>query len=72
MKYRRLRTQLFSGRTQLGSAEDLQAVSFKEDYTVNSRVLVEGGKGNDDSGVLEVKGKVKRRDDSMALPLPLV
>jgi hypothetical protein len=47
---------------QLGRAEDLQAVSFKEEYTANSRVL-EGGRGNDDSGVLrlEVKSKVKRR-----------
>lgn len=52
---------------QLGSAEDSQAVSFKEDYTVSSRVLVEGGEGKDDSGVLEVKskGQEKRRFDGL-------
>jgi hypothetical protein len=62
MKYRELPTGFFQQRasSEVGSAEDVEPVPFKEEYTVSKlRTVVDGGKGNDGSGVLEA-GREKR------------
>jgi hypothetical protein len=65
MKYRKLPTQLFSGKNKLRSDKsEVQRIYrprlFKEEYTASRMGRLVGGKGNDDRGGLEVKSKVKR------------